>query len=97
MEVSEAQRLHYSPRRLGEETVERQRLRDENNMLRGRLRAMGKMGTTTVAAIIGAEEDGMVGDDVQGKGVDPEALRARVRVLKHSKIALRNSSMRTKA
>ena len=77
MEVSEAQEAALlAEERLGEETVERQRLRDENNMLRGRLRAMGKMGTTTVAAIIGAEEDGMVGDDVQGKGVDPEALRA---------------------
>ena len=67
MEVSEAQEAALlAEERLGEETVERQRLRDENNMLRGRLRAMGKMGTTTVAAIIGAEEDGMVGDDVQG-------------------------------
>ena len=45
--------------KLAEESSERSRLRDENNMLRGRLRAMNKMGAATVAAVLG--DDG--GDD----------------------------------
>jgi len=42
---------------LEEERTERRKFRDENNMLRGRLSAMDKIGAATVAVVLGGDHD----------------------------------------
>ena len=89
--------------KLSEETAERSRLRDENNMLRGRLRAMNKMGAATVAAVLGGGDDDDGDDDgggrrstAKGKGGEAgaalsarcEALTDRVAELEHENASL---------
>ena len=68
--------------RLREETQERQRLRDENNMLRGRLRAMDKMGSSTVAAVLGLDEEAGGGSKSKGGTVSKSSLEAQLEQLR---------------
>ena len=56
--------------------MERQRLRNENNMLRGRLKAMSKMGPAAVAAVIGVDENGINEDATQVNEANSSALKA---------------------
>ena len=90
-ELAEATRsLEQLAARLTEETAERVRLREENNMLRGRVRAMDKMGASTVAAVLGLDQEVAAPTMVSKSSLEAqvEQLADRVSELEHENASL---------